>query len=82
MTCLSRNDSNKDIFKKFRKPQKKKRRNFYSMVDIDLKKRMLMCKNENYSLENVCVFENRSQSRLCTLKKTNNEVVELNYSQP
>ena len=78
MTCLSRHDPDKDIFKKVKKQQKSKRRNFYNMVDIDLKKRMLECQKERYPLDAVCRFDVR-RSRNCTLKNTNNEVVELNY---
>ena len=77
MTCLSRRDPNKDIFKKVKKQQKSKRRNFYNMVDIDLKKRMLECQKERYPLDGVCKADDKR--RPCTLKNTNNEVVELNY---
>ena len=77
MICLSRRDPNKDIFKKVKKQQKSKRRNFYNMVDIDLKKRMLECQKERYPLDAVCNYNHTS--RPCTLKNTNNEVVELNY---
>ena len=79
ITCLSRNDPDKDIFKKVKKPQKNKRRNFFNMVDIDVKKRMLVCQDESYSLDDVCVFGSDLDSRKCTLKNTNKEVVELNY---
>ena len=79
MTCLSRRDPNKDIFKKVKKQQKSKRRNYYSMVDIDLKKRMLECQKERYPLDDVCTFFYWSQSRTCTLDNTNNEIVELDY---
>ena len=79
MTCLSRRDPDKDIFKKVKKQQKSKRRNFYNMVDIDLKKRMLECQKERYPLDDVCTFSSLSQSRNCTLDNTNNEIVELNY---
>ena len=75
MTCLSRRDPKKDIFKKVKKPQKNKRQNFYNMVDI--KDGMLVCQSESYRLDNICVYG--GQSRNCTLKNTNNEVVELNY---
>ena len=79
MTCLSRNDSNKDIFQKVNKPQKNKRRNFFNMVDIDVKKRMLVCQDESYSLDDVCVFGSWDESKKCTLRNTNKEVAELNY---
>ena len=78
MTCLSRHDPGKDIFKKVKKSHINKRWNFYNMVDIDLKKRMLECQKERYPLDAVCRFDVR-RSRNCTLKNTNNEVVELNY---
>lgn len=52
-TCLSRRDPNKDIFMKVKKKQK--RRNFYNMVDI--KDGMLICQEERYLLDKVCVFE-------------------------
>ena len=80
MTCLSRHDPDKDNFKKVKKQQKSKRRNFYNMVDIDLKKRMLECQKERYPLDGVCKDDHKS--RPCTLKNTNNEVVELNYLIP
>ena len=75
MTCLSRRDPKKDIFKKVKKPQKNKRRNFFNMVDI--KDGMLVCQSESYRLDNICVYD---QSRNCTLDNTNNEVVELNLN--
>ena len=78
MTCLSRHDPGKDIFKKVKKQQKSKRRNFYNMVDIDLKKRMLECQKERYPLDGVCNYNDTY--RPCTLKNTNNEVVELNLN--
>ena len=77
ITCLSRHDPDKDNFKKVKKQQKSKRRNFYNMVDIDLKKRMLECQKERYPLDTVCNYYGKS--RPCTLKNTNNEIVELDY---
>ena len=79
MTCLSRRDPNKDIFKKVKKQQKSKRRNFYNMVDIDLKERMLECQNESYPLHDICMFEDFLTGKDCTLKNTNNELVDLDY---
>ena len=79
MTCLSRHDPDKDIFKKVKKSHINKRRNFYKMVNIDLKKRMLECQTERYPLDGVC--KDDYKSRPCTLKNTNNEVVELNYGE-
>ena len=77
MTCLSRRDPKKDIFKKVKKPQKNKRRNFFNMVDI--KDGMLVCQKEEerYPLDDVCKADDTF--RPCTLKNTNNEVVELTY---
>ena len=75
MTCLSRRDPYKDIFKKVKKQQKSKRRNYYSMVNIDLKKRMLECQKESYPLDTLCNYYDMSTP--CTLKNTNNEIVEL-----
>ena len=77
MTCLSRRDPDKDIFKKVKKAHINKRWNYYSMVNIDLKKRMLECQKEHYPLDGICKDDHKS--RPCTLKNTNNEVVELNY---
>ena len=79
MTCLSRRDPNKDIFKKVKKSHINKRWNIYNMVDIDLKKRMLECQKERYPLDDVCMFRDLDQSRKCTLDNTNNEAVELNF---
>ena len=76
LTCLSRNDPDKDIFKIVKKPQKKRRRNFYNLVDI--KDGWLVCQSETYSLDNICVG-GKQESKLCTLKNTNNEVVDLGY---
>ena len=76
MTCLSRREPNKDIFKKVKKPQKSKRRNFYNLLTI--KDGMLVCQSESYRLDNICVYDDY-QSRNCTLDNTNNEVVELHY---
>ena len=78
MTCLSRRDPNKDIFKKVKKSHINKRWNFYNMVNIDLKMRMLAGQKESYPLDAVC-NNYHDYSRPCTLKNTNNEVVELNY---
>lgn len=79
MTCLSRNDySRKDIFKKVKKPQKNKRRNFYNLVDI--KDGKLVCQHESHELHDVCVFDRLDVRRKCTLKNSNNEFVELNFS--
>ena len=75
LTCLSRGDPNKDIFNGMKKLQKKKRHNFYNMVEI--RNGRLICQNESYSLDDVC-RDNR-KDRKCTLKNTNNEVVDLNY---
>ena len=77
MTCLSRRDPNKDIFKKVKKSHINKRWNLYKMVNIDLKKRMLECQKERYPLDGVCKADDKR--RPCTLKNTNNEVVELHY---
>ena len=76
MTCLSRRDPYKDIFKGVKKSHINKRWNFYNMVDI--KDGMLVCQSESYRLDNICVYG--IQSRNCTLDNTNNEVVELNLN--
>ena len=78
--CLSRHDPDKEIFKKVKKPQKSKRRNFYNMVDIDVKNRMFECQKESYLLDEACLNDERS--RKCTLDNTNNEAIELNYHDP
>lgn len=77
ITCLSRNDPNKDIFKKVKKTQKKKRRNFYNLVDI--KDGTLSCQNKTFKIQNICVNDAPRNSKICTLKNTNNEVVELDH---
>ena len=78
MTCLSRRDPNKDIFKKVKKSHIiNKRWNFYKMVDINLKKMMLECQKESYPIsDDLCKDDDKR--RPCTLKNTNNEVVDLN----
>ena len=75
MTCLSRHDSDKDIFNKVKKSHINKRWNLYKMVNIDLKKRMLECQKESYPLDTLCNYYDMSTP--CTLKNTNNEIVEL-----
>ena len=68
MTCLSRNDSNKINI--FAKKEGKKRWNLFALVDVH--DGMLICKNKNYSIDELC---HSSQKQNCTLKS--GEVVEL-----
>ena len=77
MTCLSRHDPGKDIFKKVKKSHINKRWNFYNMVDI--KDGMLVCQKEEerYLLDDVCKGDDKFRS--CTLDNANNEAVDLNY---
>ena len=77
MTCLSRRDPNKDIFKKVKKQQKNKRHNFYNLMPDD---GMLVCQNESYPLKEVCLFRDRWQRKNCTLKNAN--AVNLNHLRP
>ena len=77
ITCLSRHDPGKDIFKKVKKSQKSKRRNFHNLLDINDGR--LVCRSESHQLDDICMFDDSWHSKKCTLDNTNNEVVELNY---
>ena len=78
ITCLSRNDFNKDNFMKVRKHSVKKRRNFYNLVEVDIITGMLVCQNESIALEDICK-DNTKDPQKCTLKNTN-EVIYINIA--
>ena len=71
MTCLSRRDSDKDIFDSGtqKKPKTKRRWNFYSLIDI--KGGNLTCQNEDetYSIDELC-HQFTEDNQKCTLDGT------------
>ena len=71
MTCLSRTDENKNIFKE--KNQKaKKRWNFFA--EIDIKDGVLLCQTEKYPLDYLC--DKSKWKQKCTFR--NGETYEIN----
>ena len=65
-TCISRKDSNKDIFKQRKEINQNKRRNFNILLDV--KDGKLMCMNETFSIESLCHMRFNSK---CMLPGTN-----------
>ena len=65
MFCLSRNDKEKNIFT----TKRRKRWNFYPLIDI--KNGSLICKNENYSINKLCGSgEVKNWKSFCTIDST------------
>ena len=71
MTCISRRDKNKNLFS-MQNNIKRRRWNLYPLIAFE--KGMLVCANESYPLEDLCLYEYNAKSQPCTLLGTTETV--------
>ena len=72
--CLSRSDSNKNIYDVEYGHGILKRRNYYPLIEIT--NGNLSCQNEMYSMNSIC--ENDKDNKPCTLPGSTNTIDDLN----